>query len=207
MLKERVYQSIKNRIIVQDMKPGDRLNEKELMEEYDIGKTPLREIFFRLQHDGLIRRFPRSGTIVAPIDFKELRDAAEIRLALEGLVARLAARRVTSAVLEKMESLIRIMEDNAAAGVNEEFISAETSLHTLLYDTADNKRLKDFITEQHSLFARMWFSTERTHPDLMGQIADWKKLYKALREGDENKADKVNRMHFDTYYTHLKSVF
>lgn len=207
MLKERVYQSIKNRIIVQELKPGDRLNEKELMDEYEIGKTPLREIFFRLQHDGLIRRFPRSGTIVAPIDFKELRDAAEIRLALEGLVARLAARRMTRPVLDEMARLIGIMEANSGNGVNDDFISAETSLHSLLYDTADNMRLKAFITEQHSLFARMWFSTERTHPDLMGQIADWKGLYQAFLEGDEDKAEAVNRAHFDTYYNHLKSLF
>lgn len=207
MLKERVYQSIKNRIIVQELKPGDHLNEKELMEEYDIGKTPLREIFFRLQHDGLIRRFPRSGTIVAPIDFKELRDAAEIRLALEGLVARLAVRRMTPAVLKDMQALIQIMVEHSQNGVNEDFISAETSLHSLLYDTADNSRLKDFIAEQHSLFARMWFSTERTHPDLVGQIDDWNNLYQAFLSGDEDRAEAVNRAHFDTYYTHLKSLF
>jgi len=207
MLKERVYQSIKNRIIVQALRPGDRLNEKELMEEYDIGKTPLREIFFRLQHDGLIRRFPRSGTIVAPIDFKELRDAAEIRLALEGLVARLAARRMTPAVLAEMGRLIGILEENARDGVNEDFISAETSLHSLLYDTGGNTRLKNIITEQHSLFARMWFSIERTQPDLMGQIADWKGLYQALCDGDEDRAEEVNRAHFNTYYNNLKSLF
>lgn len=207
MLKDHVYQSIKNRIIIQELEPGARLNEKDLMEKYDIGKTPLREIFFRLQHDGLIRRFPRSGTIVAPIDFKELRDAAEIRLTLEGLVARLAVQRITPKVLEKMRGLIKIMEGRATDGVTEDFISAETSLHSLLYDVADNKRLKDFISEQHCLFARMWFSTKRTPPDLEGQIEDWKKLCQALHDRDEDKAEELNKAHFDTYYNHLKSLF
>lgn len=207
MLKEHVYQSVKNRIISQELKPGDCLSEKELMEQYDIGKTPLREIFFRLQYEGLIRRFPRSGTIVAPIDFKELRDAAEIRLVLEGLVARLAVRRVTPVVLESMSHFIRIMEENAENGVTEDFMSAEISLHSLLYDTADNKRLKDLITEQHSLFARMWFASKCNHPALIWQIEDWKNLYRALVNSDENEAEAVNRAHFETYYKYLKSLF
>ena len=95
MLKDSVYNAIRTRIITQDLPPGSRINEKQFMDEYGIGKTPLREVFFRLQYDGLIRRFPRSGTIVAPLDFGELRDAAEIRLALEGLVGDLAAKLIT----------------------------------------------------------------------------------------------------------------
>lgn len=208
MLKERVYQAIKHRIILQDLKPGDRLNERELMEEYTIGKTPLREIFLRLQHEGLIRRFPRSGTIVSPIDFKELRDAAEIRLELEGLVAKLAVRRISPRDIKKMEDLIGEMERAFSGGaLNEEFIEAETSLHTLLYELTDNSRLKAIIVEQHSLFARLWFSAERTGMDLRGQIDDWKTLYAACRDKDEERAAAINREHFHTFYDFLRGNF
>jgi DNA-binding GntR family transcriptional regulator len=69
-LKEQVYQHVKYRIITQDLKPGQQLNEKDLMKRYAIGRTPLREILIDLQHDGLIQRFPRSGTIVAPMDLE-----------------------------------------------------------------------------------------------------------------------------------------
>lgn len=207
MLKEQVYQSLKHKIVVQDMKPGARLNEKALMQEYAIGKTPLREIFFRLQRDGLIRRFPRSGTIVTPIDFKELRDAAEIRLALEGLVGTLACRRATPAILVRMRELVAVMEDRLKDGLSEDFIAAETSLHSILYDMTDNDKLKTIIAEQHNLFARLWFSVERTGLDLAGQIEDWRNLCAALAARDESQACEANRKHFHTSYNHLRVHF
>ena len=47
LFKDNVYNAIRTRIIVQDLPPGARINEKQLMDEYGIGKTPLREVFFR----------------------------------------------------------------------------------------------------------------------------------------------------------------
>jgi DNA-binding GntR family transcriptional regulator len=207
LLKEQVYRSLKHKIVVQDMKPGARLNEKAIMQEYSIGKTPLREIFLRLQRDGLIRRFPRSGPIVAPIDFKELRDAAEIRLALEGLVGTLACRRITPAILVRMRELIAVMESRLRDGASEEFIAAETSLHSILYDMTDNDKLKTIIAEQHNLFARLWFSVEQTGLDLAGQIEDWRDLCNALAARDEFRACEASLKHFRTSYNHLRVQF
>ena len=207
MLKEQVYQALKHRIVFQDMQPGVRLNEKAIMQEYAIGKTPLREIFLRLQRDALIRRFPRSGTIVAPIDFKELRDAAEVRLALEGLVGTLACRRATPAILARMRELIAVMEDRMKGGISEEFIAVESSLHTMLYDMTDNDTLKTIATGQHSLFTRLWFSAERIGLDLAGQVEDWQNLCDALAAHDESRACEINRRHFHTSYNHLRAHF
>ena len=207
MLKEQVYQTLKHRIIFQDMQPGTRLNEKTIMQEYAIGKTPLREVFLRLQRDGLIRRFPRSGTIVAPIDFKELRDAAEVRLTLEGLVGTLACRRATPAILSRMQELIAVMEDRMKDGVSEEFIVAETSLHAMLYDMTDNDTLKAIVAGQHNLFTRLWFSAERTGLYLAGQVEDWQNLCDALAAHDESRACETNRRHFHTSYNHLRAHF
>ena len=207
MLKEQVYQTLKRRIVIQDMKPGARLNEKAIMQEYAIGKTPLREVLLCLQRDGLIRRFPRSGTIVAPIDFKELRDAAEVRLALEGLVGTLACRRALPAVLTRMRELTAVMENQIKTGSYEEFMTTETSLHAMLYDMADNDRLKTIITAQHNLFARFWFSVEQTGAELAGQVEDWRNLCDALAARDESRAYEINRLHFHTSYKHLRMHF
>lgn len=64
------------------------------MAQYNIGRTPLREIFTELQREELIQRFPRSGTIVAPMDFNQLKEATEIRIPLEGVVGELLQNHV-----------------------------------------------------------------------------------------------------------------
>ena len=91
-LKENVYKDLRNRIMFHDLAPGQILNEKELMEHYTIGRTPLRDILNELQRDGLIKRFPRSGTIVAPMDIHLFKEAIEVRMVLEGHAVQLAAK-------------------------------------------------------------------------------------------------------------------
>lgn len=207
LFKDNVYNAIRTRIIVQDLPPGARINEKQLMDEYGIGKTPLREVFFRLQYDGLIRRFPRSGTIVAPIDFGELREAAEIRLALEGLVGDLAARLISAEQLAAMRRHTDLLEHTSREGVHAEYVMAESQLHGMLYAATHNEKLWQIIAEQQSLFSRIWFSIERTPGDLAPQVEDWRNICNALAVRDARLVSKINKQHFKTFYNHIKALF
>ena len=206
MLKDTVYEALKQQILVGYYKPGDLLNERQLMKEYAIGKTPLREIFFRLQHDGLIRRFSRIGTIVAPIDTKKLRDVAEIRHHLEGMVASLATKRISDKELEEMRACLHNLEDAVKENDHGAFSSLEARLHSILYAAAGNLALKEFIDAQYSLFTRIWFTVERTPDDLAALLNDWQTIYQALREKDEEKAVAANKKHFEEYFNRLKSM-
>jgi DNA-binding GntR family transcriptional regulator len=206
MSKDTVYAAIKQHILVGRYRPGDPLNERELMDEYAIGKTPLREVFFRLQSEGLIRRFARIGTIVAPIDTKKVYDVAEIRFYLEGIVARLAVRRISAAALEAMSATLQKMEEVAREENHSAFAAEEAALHNMLYTAAGNVALKEFIEAQYSLFTRIWFSVDRTPVDLTEQLNHWKAICQALRERDEEKAVASNRKHFEVYFDRLKSM-
>ena len=206
MTKDGVYEAIKQRILIGDYKPGDLLNERTLLDEYQIGKTPLREVFFRLQNDGLIRRFPRVGTIVSPIDTKRLYDVAEIRYYLEGIVARLAVRRISGKALEEMRACLERMADATREANNSAFAEEEAGLHSRLYAATGNAALKEFIETQYSLFTRIWFSVERTPIALAEQLDHWKSIYQALLEKDEEKAVASNMKHFEDYFNRLKSM-
>ena len=206
MSKDEIYAAIKQRILVGYYSPGDLLNERALMDEYNIGKTPLREIFFRLQYEGLIRRFSRVGTIVAPIDTKKLNDIAEIRFYLEGIVARLAAKRISKKTLEEMHACLDKMEAAVQEGTHDSFATEEAALHSMLYASTGNAALKEFIEAQYSLFTRMWFSVERTPMDLTDQLNHWKAIYRALCEKDEEQAAVSNMKHFEGYFNHLKAM-
>ena len=206
MPKDRVYEAIKQQILTGHYKPGDLLSERTLLDEFKIGKTPLREVFFRLQHDGLIRRFSRVGTIVAPIDAKRLHDVAEIRHYLEGIVARLAVQRITEKTLEEMfAALIKLEDAIEEANINA-FAEEENRLHSLLYSATGNTALKEFIEGQYNMFIRMWFTVDRTPVDLTEQLNHWKAICQALYDKDEEKAVTSNMKHFENYFNRLKSM-
>ena len=204
MSKDSIYAAIKQKILIGHYRPGDLLNERALMNEYAIGKTPLREVFLHLERDGLIRRYARIGTIVAPIDTKMVYDVAEIRHYLEDIVARLAVRRISEKTLEEMGAGLQRMEDAIQEGNRDRFAQEEAGLHNMLYSATGNAALKEFIEKQYDLFTRIWFSVNRTPMDLTAQLNHWKATWQALRDKDEEQAVASNTQHFEDYFNHLK---
>lgn len=206
-IKEQVYQDLTHRIITQELKPGQRLSEKEIIERYGIGKTPLREVMLLLQVDGLIRRFPRSGTIVAPIDFIELRETAEIRLALETIVADVVVDRINPVEIKQIEALTDELTQSSLNGLSAHFITTECRLHSALYEASKNAKLAKLLNEQQHFFARMWYSFERSHGDLQSQVQDWQEVCVALNTKDKEIMRTVYQGHFKTFYGTLKAFF
>lgn len=206
-IKEHVYQDLTHRIISQELKPGERLNEKDIMQQYGVGKTPLREVMLLLQVDGLIRKFPRSGTIVAPIDFIELREAAEIRLALEQIVGEVVVDRISPPEIEKLEILSAELTEASKNGLSAHFIATESKLHSTLYSGCRNSKLTKLLNEQQHVFARMWYSFERSSGDLQSQVRDWQEICTALKTKNKEIMRTVYQEHFRTFYKTLKNFF
>ena len=205
-LKTSVYNSLKFRIITQDLKPGESLNEKAVMEAYGIGKTPLREVFLNLQRDGLIRRFPRSGTIVSPIDFSDMRDASEIRVRLEGLVGELAARRISDAEIARFAEVLSRMEKTDPAGEMERVVTDDTELHNILYKAAGNPKLEAIIQELQSIYSRFWFSLQFETGDMEAHLAEWREILAALRARDGEETSRLLQQHILDFIHRVKDV-
>ena len=66
-LPDRIYATLKHRILTCAMRPGERIVEKELCKEMQVSRTPLREAFNRLSLEGLIVLSPYRGYAVAPV--------------------------------------------------------------------------------------------------------------------------------------------
>jgi DNA-binding GntR family transcriptional regulator len=75
--------AIRERIMVGDLAPGERLIERDLVERYDVGRGTVRAALQRLEHDGLVTVEIHRGAFVRQLDKQALRDLFELRTALE----------------------------------------------------------------------------------------------------------------------------
>lgn len=91
-LKEKVYSTIKKRILSFELKPGERFFETEIAENLGVSRTPIREAFNRLEQEGLIKALPKRGYAVSDVTAKEIEELYEIREALEVMALRAAAK-------------------------------------------------------------------------------------------------------------------
>lgn len=96
-ISDRVYGTLREQILDWSLPPGAPLPEVELAERLDVSRTPLRAALSRLAADGLAARSSR-GLVVAEASVHDLHDVYELRTALEGQAARLAAARREEAV-------------------------------------------------------------------------------------------------------------
>ena len=106
-------------------KPGDRLVESDLAEQFGMSRTPIREALQRLETQSLLARDGRS-LIVASLDHNQLAELYVVRAQLEALAANLAARHATDEEVRVLRDMVeddrKLMNDpQAMARANRRF--------------------------------------------------------------------------------------
>jgi len=205
--KSEIYNQLKSKIIMQHLKAGEILNEKQLMDQYNIGRTPLREIFIELVREGLIKRFPRSGTIVAPMDFNQLKEATEIRIPLEGVVGELVVDRIKNEQLQEIRILIKIIEKIEKTGSDADIIQRDSQLHDLLYTATENRKLFNIIHELQGISSKFWFALTFTREEYIDQIKQWEHIFEAIKNKDKKKTKELLQSHVQKFMNQIKDKF
>jgi len=103
-LTKQAYDGIYNKIITMELSPGQRLDEKLLMEELGIGRTPIREALLWLAGDLMVESFRNKGFIVRPILLQNTKAVFEALRILESGVAELAVRHDIKPFLKMMKA-------------------------------------------------------------------------------------------------------
>jgi DNA-binding GntR family transcriptional regulator len=207
-LKTEAYKDIRFRIITHDLRPGDLLNEKDLRKEYQIGRSPLREISIELQRDGLIQRFQRSGTFVTPIDLHFFKQIIEIRIELEGLAGLLAAERITENQLETLKQILCKVKELEGDDEDHEKLKiltqCEFDFHNTLYEATGNKKLRDILYELHGISARFWYYWIFKRQELLEQFSDAEELLNALEKKNGKRSEEIMRNHVQNFVNKIK---
>ena len=109
-LRDIVFHTLRQAILMGDLEPGERLLEVSLAEKLGVSRTPVREAIRKLELEGLVLMMPRRGAEVAKISEKNLRDVLEVRRGLEELSMELAVLRMEDDKLEELEEILEELE-------------------------------------------------------------------------------------------------
>ena len=196
-LRDIVFETLREAIINQTLKPGERLMEIQLAEEMGVSRTPVREAIRKLELEGLVVMVPRKGAYVAGISMKDIHEVYELRSALEALAASLAAVRITDEELEEMERQMvreaRETEENNLQGI----VSIDTTFHDLLYQAAHNQRLVQFINILQEQLQRFRAATLSRPGRSKYALEEHKKIVEALANKDAKLAAKLATEHIE----------
>src|SRR5689334_16685199 len=109
-LKEELFDALHRQIIAGKYAPGDWLRQEEIAGRMGVSMTPVREALDLLVAAGLAERVPYRGVRVREMSTKDVTEAYGMRLILEVLIAREAAKNVTPAQITKLEGMLEEMK-------------------------------------------------------------------------------------------------
>ncbi len=203
----QLFETIRDRIVHGEYPPGMTLPEKDLCEEFQVSRTPLREAFLRLQDMKLLSVIPRLGTTVRPIDIQEIRDAFEVKVRLEGLTGELAAERISPAHLQELDDVIREGALLLREGENDRhyrLIEIEGRFHEIVRRAARNAVLRELLDNLHFRCARLWSaSLSEVVPD-REIIHQMREVYTALQERNAEAARRHMEEHVHYFIEKIK---
>lgn len=128
----RLYETLAEQIITGELKPGQRLDERDLAERFEVSRTPVREALRGLQERGLVEIMPRRGVVVATISLDGLAELLEAQCEVEALCARRATESMTPMERKELELLHQQGALQAAEGDQVGYLETNDQFHATI---------------------------------------------------------------------------
>ncbi len=193
---QRVYEEIKTGILDETYEPGQALPEIPLAQKYGVKRTRIRQIFQKLERDTLVEIIPARGAFVKPISMIEFQEIFEVREALEGIAARLAARKRRDEEIEKIIQEFEALKDARNADNLEQKVRLGGTQHEFILRSAGNKKIIGILEPRQIQVTRIWkrgilLSPERINMAFKEHI----EILRVLRAKDEAAAERRMQEH------------
>lgn len=186
-----VRASLHEAILDGELAAGTWLREEALAREFGVSRTPVREALQQLSSEGFVDISPHQGAVVTQLTTDDILAIYVVREALEGVAARLAARRRTS---EQCQRLLEIIDDMTDAATREDpkaVARLNLRFHAELRKSANNRHLDRFLTQiEHSV--RRFGQTTFVYPGrIESTIQEHQAIVDAVIARDPERAEAV----------------
>ena len=200
-----VVDSIRRQIVEGALVDGQRLNERDLSQQFGVSRVPVREALLVLAGEGMVEIRPRQGAFVAPLTRRVVRELFEIRGALEPMAARWSALRAGPADLAAFDALV----ERARAAAQSHDVSrgsyANTEFHELLFRASGNELLGGLMPAVIGVTRRVFRLSIVDHETMM-----WKEhrdIARAIGRGDAEQAAALTAEHLEHTRRHTFEIF
>jgi DNA-binding GntR family transcriptional regulator len=191
-LATEVYEELRKSIVEGSIRPNERLIEADLAAMLQVSRTPIRESMLRLAGDGLIVPHKR-GWIVREHSQQEIREVYEIRAALEGFAAGLAAQRATDEELAGIKAIHQAYIDTVSDESRGLLVEHNDAFHNAVIAAAKNNLLAEQIHRNSQYYFIHRISGFLTDEEVRGSIAGHESVVQALVARDADLAESTAR--------------
>jgi DNA-binding GntR family transcriptional regulator len=190
-IRETVREAIRTLIIDGELRPDDRLVERQLAERLGVSRVPVREALRELVHEGLIEERPTRGMVVCRLSEADIEALFDVRGALEDVICRRVVALATDQGLGRLDATVERATTALARSDRHGAVEANAAFHEILVDLAGSPIVAAVM---EPVAGRMrWLLSQHEDPAAMN--ADHAAIAKALRDRDAAAARRLCRSH------------
>jgi DNA-binding GntR family transcriptional regulator len=192
-----VADRVRRLIVANRLRPGDPLRLAAIAERLGVSVQPVREAVRLLAAEGLVVIEPHRGAYVAKLSIEDVEELYAVRVALEGLMTRVATERLTDDDLAGLDTCFQAMQRTERADDRPGFIAADRAFHERLYRAGHRPRLLARILD-------LWDASTRARPvvyeswtTLEDAVRDHEPLFRAIVARDAAAAEAATKAHLE----------
>jgi len=197
-LSDKIRASLEAEIASGQLPPGSRIEEQALMDRFGVSRTPAREAVMQLTSAGLVSLVSRQGAVVSGISLSEYVAMLEILMELEGLAARLSARRMAIAQRHELEQAARACEKAAQAKDAVKYAAANRLFHEIIYDGSRNDMLARQLRAMRARMRHPQTSMFDRPGRIRSSMSEHQGVLHAILSGDEDAAYRLMTGHISS---------
>jgi DNA-binding GntR family transcriptional regulator len=191
---QAVIDALRRRICTGQLKPGTRLQEQALAEEFGVSRVRIRDALLALQQRGLIQREKNRSAVVAKLNLKDVFEILALRENLEGMVVRLATQNRPP---ESWQYLVDLfygpMERYAAEGNIEAYLGEVERFRADLTIAADNRILAEMLSLLRDRTRTIVDRTTMLPGRIQQGVKELQLVVTAMRSGDALEAERLRQ--------------
>ncbi len=196
-LDRKVYRELKSMIVDRKLKPGDKILQEKISQEFGVSRTPLMCALKKLEQEKLVQAIPRRGFYVRRFTKEEVLEAFELREILEGLAARRAATIITPAQSDRLRAFFQESDISDSGQDIKRYADEDRRFHHFLIELGGFDLLNDILENYNIITVSYRIDVMEglvRHP--RETLPEHRALIEAIASGKPDLAEKLARQHF-----------
>ena len=207
-MREDIYFALRKKIIRGEYEQGEIIREADVAQEFQVSRTPVREVFQNLQSDKLITLLPYRGAQVTFIELEFFFQTAAVKQSLEEMATRLAARWATENDIRRMREIADTILKCDPQKNFEKYLETDTQFHRTVRQASRNGVLVGTLEQLQAHIDRYYYYSKHMASKTMGDFhSEYTAIIDAIEQHDSEAAGKAVMAHLGNYYEIIQASY
>ena len=204
-LVDQIFEELEKKILTGVYNRGDVFTEVALSEELGVSRTPVREALRRLEQEMLIT-FTSKGALVIGISKQDILDMYDIRIRIEGMASRLAAKNITEAGKKELVDIVKLQEHYTSIKDADNIKNMDSKFHESVYNHCGSAPLYEILHLLHKKVIKYRQTSVQNIERAFKSVVEHREICDAILSGDGRRAEELTTEHIKNAKLSIENI-